>query len=90
MRFLKHEVEARVETNIWCDASRSLQMPYRDIMGQLRWIGVSVLVQAVVTFAARTAIEALIGNDPVASLIGAGVGILALLNALGALQPNTS
>jgi len=63
-------------------------MPYTNIIGQFRWIGVPVLVQAVATFAAMTAIESLIGNDLVASLIGAGMGILALLSALHALQPN--
>jgi O-antigen/teichoic acid export membrane protein len=72
---------------VWC-ASRALQMPYIRIIGELWWIGISVSVQAVITLAAATAIEALTGNALAADLIGAALGGLALLFALLVLQPN--
>jgi O-antigen/teichoic acid export membrane protein len=68
--------------------SRALQMPFTHIIGELRWIGVSVFVQAVVTFATATAIDALSGNALSADLIGAALGGIALLFALVVLQPN--
>jgi hypothetical protein len=63
-------------------------MPYIRIIGELWWIGISVSVQAVITLAASTAIEALTGNALAAGLIGAALGGLALLFALLVLQPN--
>jgi O-antigen/teichoic acid export membrane protein len=72
---------------VWC-GSRALQMPYTRIIGELWWVGVSVFVQAVVTLAATTAIEALVGNALAAGLIGAALGGLALLFALLVLRSN--
>jgi hypothetical protein len=45
-------------------------------------------VQAVITLAATTAIDALVGNALAADLIGVAFGVLALLFALLVLQPH--
>jgi O-antigen/teichoic acid export membrane protein len=54
---------------------------------ELRGIGASVLVQAVVTAASFVAVAALGGTPLMASLSGAGLGVLAFVLALSLLQP---
>jgi teichuronic acid exporter len=58
---------------------RSIGIPLGSIVGELRGIGICVLVQALVTIGTALGIESAGGSSPVAGLVGAGTGALALV-----------
>ena len=70
---------------LWC--ARKIGITPTFAARELREIGASVLVQAVVTAAGFTAVAALGGTLLIASLCGAGLGVLAFVLALSVLQP---
>jgi PST family polysaccharide transporter len=70
---------------LWC--AQKIGITPTVVGRELRGIGASVLVQAIVTAASFMALAALGGTPLVASLCGAGLGVLAFVLALSVLQP---
>jgi O-antigen/teichoic acid export membrane protein len=70
---------------LWC--ARKIGITPTVVGRELRGIGASVLVQAIVTAASFMAVAALGGTSLIASLCGAGLGVLSFVLALSILQP---
>src|SRR5262249_6596832 len=70
---------------LWC--ARKIGIAPAVVGRELRAIGASVLVQAIVTAASFMAVAALGGTPLIVSLCGAGLGLLAFMLTLRVLQP---
>jgi len=70
--------------SLWC--ARKIGITPSVIGRELRGIAASVLGQAIVTAASFMAVAALGGTPLIASLCGAGLGVLAFVLALSVLQ----